>query len=163
MASPRGCVAADRHPGPLHSEQTPPPSSPRLQLRSEIQTQPGEETRAKRVSWAPPAAGEVQTQRKAHAPRPTKCKAEVSGTTRRPLELARVRGRRAWAPAGDRGGPSRAQRPGRCPEKPFADVPRGPATPPAFGRNRGRRPYVKEVAMRLQTRAFAQSTRFKQH
>lgn len=48
MASPRGCVAADRHPGPLHSEQTPPPSSPRL--RSEIQTQPGEETRAKRVS-----------------------------------------------------------------------------------------------------------------
>lgn len=25
MASPRGCVAADRHPGPLHSEQTPPP------------------------------------------------------------------------------------------------------------------------------------------
>lgn len=50
MASPRGCVAADRHPGPLHSEQMPAPPSPRLRLRSEIQTQPGEETRAKRVS-----------------------------------------------------------------------------------------------------------------
>lgn len=118
MASPRGCVAADRHPGPLHSEQTPPPLFPTAPYRN------------------PNAAGRRDTceaRERGRRPRQERCKRNGKHTLRgqrnakrrfrgpraAPVELARVRGQRAWAPAGDRGGPSRAQRPGRCPEKPF--------------------------------------------